>query len=59
MYYICDKSLPRQMALNKHALKDYLATARWHNKKARAVEFIQQAFENCREFTRDSPKDKG
>ena len=24
----------------------------------RPVEFIQQAFENCREFTRDSPKAK-
>ena len=33
--------IPRQIAFNKHVLKDYLATA------VRAIEFIQHTFENC------------
>ena len=43
---------------NKHVFKDYLPRAASVNTiKMTAVKFIQQAFKNCREFTRESPKD--
>ena len=51
--------ITRQIAFNKHVLKDYLATAASVGTiKTESIEIIQQALENCREFTRHSPKDK-